>query len=245
MIADFITAEYADRYATIDQLVDAVAAVKKKISRSTVIWNVNELIKQDKAIRVGRGVYEFRYKPYFEMILTEESKSACALILKNFKYLKATVMDTSSLSQFMNLQPFSTVVVIEVRKKAMESVLTMLRRTGLAACLKKDFVAFEKYTNPSVPIIVCPEYSANPTLIESDGVRVANIEKILVDLVCDKMIYGQYQGAELSNIFMGATKKYRVNYSQLLKYAALRKRKTEVIFYLNECAEYKEIRGLL
>ncbi|GHU61982.1 hypothetical protein AGMMS49983_02650 [Clostridia bacterium] len=245
MVADFITTEYAGRYATIDQIVDAIAAAKKKISRSTVIWNVNELIKQDKAIRVGRGVYEFRYKPYFEMKLTEDAETVRELLLKDFKYMKATVTDTVSLSQFMNLQPFSTTVVIEVRKKAVDSVLTMLRRSNLAACSKKDFDVFEKYANSTVPVIVCPEYSANPSLIENNGIRIANIEKILVDLVCDKRIYGQYQGEELNNIFMGATKKYRVNYSQLLKYAALRKRKADVIFCLNQCDEYREIKGLL
>jgi hypothetical protein len=245
MVADYITTEYAERYATINQIVDAIAATKEKIPRSTIIWNINELIKRGKAIRVGRGVYEFRYKPYFEMQLTVEAENACALIRKNFRYMKATVTDTLALSQFMNLQPFSAAVVIEVRKKAVDSVLAMLRRDGLDAVAKKDFSIFEKYRNPAVPIIVCPEYSANPTLIENNGIRIANIEKILVDLVCGGNIYGQYQGEELNNIFIGATKKYRINYSQLLKYATLRKRKDEVVLYLNECEGYREVRGLL
>jgi hypothetical protein len=124
-------------------------------------------------------------------------------------------------------------------------VLSILRRNNLDAISKKDFRVYEKYAKPATSIIVCPEFSANPTLIEDNGIRTANIEKMLVDLVCDNNIYGQYQGEELSNIFIGATKIYRVNYSQLLKYATLRKKKDTVISYLNECDEYRKIRELL
>ena len=68
---------------------------------------------------------------------------------------------------------------------------------------------------------------------------------MLVDLVCDEEVYGQYQGEELTNIFRGATRNYTVNYSQVLKYAASRKRKDAVHEMLLYTDVYVKIRTLL
>ena len=95
------------------------------------------------------------------------------------------------------------------------------------------------------PFIIRPELAVNPNLPQEGNVRTANLEKILVDLVCDDDIYGQYQGEELLNIYQNATYGYIVNYSQMLKYATARKKKALVLEMLQETDMYKKIRDLL
>lgn len=121
----------------------------------------------------------------------------------------------------------------------------MLLNNKMEAFTKKDFGKLEKYVRSTQPVIISGEFSINPKLSCKNNVCCANLEKLLVDLVCDEKIYGQYQGQELENIYQNSMAKYAVNYSQILKYAAARKRKTDVEALLLTTEEYKKVRDLL
>jgi hypothetical protein len=181
----------------------------------------------------------------FQATVSDSAKSACALLAEKFRYLVMTVTDTVSLSEFMNLLPFSTVVTLEVKKAAVDGVLSALRKSGADAYAKQDFTQMERYVSSTQTIVVRPELSVNPNLKKEGNLRRANLEKILVDMVCDQDIYGQYQGEELQNIYIGATERYAINYSQMLKYAAARKKKPNVIELLQDTNEFRKVRDLL
>jgi hypothetical protein len=113
------------------------------------------------------------------------------------------------------------------------------------AYAKKDFARLERYISSSQPVVIRPELAVNPNLPKENNIRTANLEKILVDLVCDADIYRQYQGEELQNIYKNATEMYAVNYSQLLKYAAARKKKAEVLDMLRDSGEFMKVKNLI
>jgi hypothetical protein len=232
---------FAGQYCSVERLTEQYP----DIPRSTVIWNINGLVKQGKASRVGRGLYSFVAKPQFQSSVSAGTETACDLLSEKFRYLPVTVTDTTALSEFMNLLPFSTVVSLETKKSAADSVLSALRKGGIEAYAKRDFIRMERYVSSSQPIVVRSELTVNPSLPQKNNLRRANLEKILVDLVCDEDIYSQYQGEELRNIYVGATERYAVNYSQLLKYAAARKKKPEVVELLQDTTEFQKVRDLL
>ncbi len=236
---------WSGKYCTIDEIADLLAAENAQVSRQTVIWSINDLVKQGKAVRVGRGVYLIAPKKQFHPVMSATAKSACSLLADKFRYLDITVTDTGFLGEFMNLQPFSTVVTLEVKKSAVNAVLSAMRKEGFDAYNKNDYPKMERYITTAQPIFIRPEFAVNPTMAKEGNVRLANIEKTLVDLVCDEDIYGQYQGEELQNIFQNATKRYAINYSQLLKYAGARKRKETVMQILQNTDEYQKVRNLL
>lgn len=236
---------WGKKYCTIDEIVDSLTVENAQVSRQTVIWSINDLVKQGKAVRVGRGVYLIAPKKQFSPVMSATAKSACSLLADKFRYLDVTVTDTGFLSEFMNLQPFSTVVTLEVKKSAVNAVLSAMRKAGFDAYDKNDYPKMERYITTAQPILIRPELAINPTIAKDCNVRLANIEKTLVDLVCDEDIYGQYQGEELQNIFQNATKRYAINYSQLLKYAGARKRKETVMQILQNTDEYQKVRNLL
>jgi len=113
------------------------------------------------------------------------------------------------------------------------------------AYAKRDFPRLERYITSSQPFVIRPELSVNPKLPQDGNVRTATLEKILVDLICDEAIYGQYQAGELRNIYINATDSYTVNFSQLLRYATARKKKAPVLEMLSATDVYNRIRGLL
>jgi hypothetical protein len=240
-----ILEEFNGQYCTTDMIVEFVEGAIRGALRKTIIWNINDLIRQGKAVRVGRGVYGFMSKKRFNPAMSEASRRVCSIIHNNFKYLIVTVTDTSVLGQFMNLQPFSTVVVIEARKSATGAVLSALRKEGVEAYAKRDYAKLEQYVSSPQTFLIRPELSVNPNLTQYDNVRASSLEKILVDLVCDYDIYGQYQGEELINIYKNSTFDYAVNISQVLKYAAARKKKASVLAILQETDVYDKIRGFI
>jgi len=242
---DIIIAEWSGKYCTIDDISSSVMMSYSGISRKTIIWKINQLIKEDKAVRVGRGVYLIAYKKRFTQSISATAEKACNLLSNNLKYLEITLTDTSSLGELMVLQPFSSVINIEVKKTAVNAVVSTLRKENLLAYRKNDFPRIERYVDSNQPILIRPELSVNPTMPKKNNVRLAPIEKILVDLVCDADIYGQYQDSELGNIYNNATELYAVNYSQILKYAAARGKKDDVIKNLQETSEYQKVRPLL
>ena len=237
--------KFNGQYCSIGDIAAYIEELNGETPRKTVIWNVNDLVRQGKAVRLGRGVYGFMPKTRFEPMMGEAAKRACSLLYDKFRYLDVTVTDSGVLGQFMNLQPFSTVVVMEAKKSATGAVLSALRKEGVDAYAKKDYPALERYVSSSQPFVVRPVLSVNPNLPRDKNVRATNLEKLLVDLICDEDIYGQYQGEELQNIYRNATGSYAINYSQMLKYAAARKKKTAVLEMLKDTGEYMKIRSFL
>lgn len=237
--------KYDGKYCSIDEIVSFVEGLNEGVSRKTVIWNVNDLIRQGKAVRVGRGVYGFMPMKRFSPVLSETARRVCSVLHDKFRYLVVTVTDSAVLGQFMNLQPFSTIVVLETKKTATGAVLSALRKEEVDAYAKSDYKKLEHYFSTPQLFLVRPELSVNPILTQKGNIRISSLEKILVDLVCDDDIYGQYQGEELRNIFQGSTNGYAINYSQMLKYAAARKKKDSVQEMLQDTEVFSKIRSLI
>jgi hypothetical protein len=236
---------FDSRYANIDEVVSFVQKSEPNLDRKTIIWTVNELVKQNKATRVGRGIYSFAPKAVYKPKMTEQAAEVSDIIQDNFKYVTATISDTAWLNEFMSLQPFSSVTEVEVNEPAVEPLVSMLRQKNFDAFSKKNSNAAIKYSVTAQPIIVSKLMDTNALIPYSKAIRMAGLEKVLVDLVCDAEIYGQYQGAELENIYRNSTEKYAVNYSRILQYAAKRGRKKQVEELLMKTKEYKSIRSKL
>ena len=65
-----------------------------------------------------------------------------------------------------------------------------------------------------------------------EKINVPRLEKILVDLFCDKDLLYAYQGSELSNIFQKAFSTYALNISSLVNYSRRRAREKELIDFI-------------
>ena len=242
---DIIITQWGGKYCTIDDISSSVMEKCTNLSRKTVIWKINQLIKENKAVRVGRGVYLIAQKKKFCLEISNTAREACNVLAESLKYLEITLTDTNVLGKLMVLQPFSSIINLEVKKTAVNAVVSTLRKSKIPAYRKNDFPYLERYVDSSQPILVRPELSINPTMQKENNVRLATIEKILVDLVCDTDIFGQYQDNELTNIYRNATEIYAINYSQIIKYATARGKKDDVIKNLRETSEYDKVRFLL
>jgi len=88
----------------------------------------------------------------------------------------------------------------------MESVFYEMQNQGKNAYLNPSDEIIDKHmTSRKSPLIILPLVSEAPTQ-EIDGIRTITIEKILVDLVSNKMLFAAHQGSELKIICQSIVK---------------------------------------
>ncbi len=87
--------------------------------------------------------------------------------------------------------------------------------------------------------VVQPLISESPTQ-EINGNTTVTIEKMLVDIFCDPIVFSAQQGSEMDQIFKEAFEKYTISESKMLRYASRRRKKTELDNYLNEISKYRQ-----
>lgn len=89
------------------------------------------------------------------------------------------------------------------------------------------------------PWIVKSLVSEAPTQLVN-GIPTVTIEKLLVDIFCDPVIFNAQQGSEMNQIFSEAFEKYSISESKMLRYASRRRKKKELDNYLNETSKYRQ-----
>lgn len=90
----------------------------------------------------------------------------------------------------------------------------------------------DKYVvNASEPIIITRLTTEAPTQ-KVNKVVTQTIEKLLVDIYCDPILFAAQQGAELKRIYQTAFDKYNVNNTKMLRYASRRNKREEIKDYI-------------
>ena len=161
-----------------------------------------------------------------------EISSLTKSIYKNLKaafpYANFCVWNPSVLNEFMQHQPNRFFLLVETDKEITNSAFYFLRDIKKSVFITPTSDILEKYiVNEKEVVIIKPLISEAPTQI-INKVETATIEKILVDIFCDDVIFSAQQGAEMRTIFKEAFTKYTINQSKMLRYADRRRKKEEL-----------------
>ncbi|MBX2932028.1 MAG: hypothetical protein KF781_08795 [Chitinophagaceae bacterium] len=128
----------------------------------------------------------------------------------------------------MQHQPNRFFVLVETDKETTNSVFYFLREIKKSVFIEPTKDILEKYVlKENEVFIVKPLISEAPTQ-NINGVETATIEKMLVDIFCDDVIFSAQQGAEMRTIFIETFRKYTINQSKMLRYADRRRKKEEL-----------------
>ncbi len=197
-------------------------------------WRVYTLVQQGILERIGRGRFVLGKQQTYLPEISAQHKRMYNKILKVFPFLEVCIWNTSILNEFMTHQPFRFFTLVETQKDALSAVFHYLKESHSAVFLDPGSEILENYLPENkMPVFVLPLVSETP-LQTVDGVKVATLEKILVDLFCKPKLFNAYQGSELSNIYCGAFERYTVNLNKLLRYARRRGKQNEIQNYLNK-----------
>lgn len=201
---------------------------EKDIKQTTVNWRVHTLVQSGVLQRIGRGKFTLGEGRNYVPEISSVTKSIFKKLKAEFPFANLCVWNTSVLNEFMQHQPNRFFVLVETDKETTNSVFYFLREIKKSVFVEPTNDILEKYiVNEKEIFIVKPLISEAPTQ-NINGVETTTIEKMLVDIFCDDIIFSAQQGAEMRTIFKEAFAKYTINQSKMLRYADRRRKKGEL-----------------
>lgn len=216
---------------TVFETQDIVAfyeQTEKDIKQTTVNWRVHTLVQSGVLQRIGRGKFTLGESKNYIPEISSATKAIFKKLIAEFPYANLCVWNTYVLNEFMQHQPNRFYVLVETDKETTNSVFYFLREIKKSVFVEPTNDILEKYiVNEKEIFIIKPLISEAPTQNMS-GVETATIEKMLVDIFCDEVIFSAQQGAEMRTIFKEAFAKYTINQSKMLRYAGRRRKKEEL-----------------
>ena len=204
----------------------------RSVPKATAHWRIYKLIETGVLQRIGRGLYRVGTETVYHPELPRNLKSIYQKIREQFPYAAICAWHTSCLNEFTIHQPGKHTLLIEVEKDVAESVFNFLNEQHKEVFLNPSKEVYHRYVSGKKEgIVILPLISEAPTQVINNTATVT-IEKILVDIFCDSVIFAPFQGNEMRNIFKTAMQKYTVNMSTLKRYAFRRGKKEELENYI-------------
>jgi hypothetical protein len=188
--------------------------------------------------RIGRGKFIIGEGKNYVPEISSKMKAINSKLKKEFPYLKICIWDSSVLNEFMLHQPGRFYLLIEVEKEAIQSVFYFLKEAKYPIFVEPTNDILEKYSFGVKETLIVKSLVSEAPIQNIKDVNTASLEKMLVDIFCDDVIFSAHQGNEMRIIFKEALTKYSVNQSRMLRYANRRRKKEHFKSYLDSILIY-------
>lgn len=210
------------------------------MKKTTINWRIYNLVQKGVLTRIGRGKFTIGTTRSYSPKLTTKQISIFKKVASEFPFISICIWSTSVINEFMLHQPGRFYQLIEVEKDVIESLFYFLKDKNMSVYIDPSPELIKRYMmDEKEPWIVKPLVSESPTQ-KINGIITVTIEKMLVDIFCDSIIYSAQQGSEMDYIFKEAFEKYTISESKMLRYASRRRKKSELDNYLNEISKYRQ-----
>lgn len=193
------------------------------IESKSVYREIGKLIQDNRITRLGRGQYIAGSKAKYDYTPSEDLKKVEKVIRRQFSDLDFRIGEAYQLNWFVNHQISRNVVVVDVEKMLTESVFFTLREK-FHTLLRPGMKEMANYIQDGT-VIVQNLVSGSPSAKDNN---IAPLEKLLVDIVCDKKYLNFIQKSEFSGIYENAFASYNINRAAMLRYAGRRSCREEV-----------------
>jgi len=215
---------------TTKDIIRTYQVIDPAIPISTVRWRIHSLVQHGLLQQIGRGEYRFGEACLFVPTIYPLTERLSRLMRREFPYAAFCQWDMAMANSFSHYMINYQVYFLDVEYDVLETVYHMVKerrsKTILYSKIDDSLSGYDKY------VVVRPLVTGSP-LQMVDGTPMATLEKILVDLACEKM-FRPYQDGEITEIFSNAFSAYTVNISKMLRYAGRRGRRQQIQDILNE-----------
>ncbi len=232
---------------TRNELLDFYNLYEPELNNRTFGWRVFELKKKHVIHSVGRGIYAINRRAPFQAVEEPIYREIHEQIMGQLSVLGEhrlkkeiyCIWDTKWMNRYIDQQLFKTFIVLEISEPYLETVFFGLKDCGLTnVFIKPNREMFSRYImDTENPVVLKPLYTRSPIKKEK-GIRYASIEKILVDVYCDKQYFDFLHGSEMNNFTQNVIAMHNIDFSKLINYAARRRCREELrnilIMYLDD-----------
>jgi hypothetical protein len=212
------------------------------LKESTFRWRLHQLKAKKIITPITKDLFTLSSKPDFRPVSGEFESKVSYLIEKQFPGLKYCIWSSKSVNEFMLHLPGTFITILHVEKDALEPVYEFLKSQHKGAVyFQPDEKVINRYIfEAELPIILQSLISKAP--LQKVGKIVSiTIEKMIVDLFCEKNLFVAYQGSELVHIINSAYERYAVNFTTLLHYARRRGRELDLKHFLKEKTDIPKV----
>ena len=219
------------------ELLEFLKVGTEGVSAGTVHVLLNRLVECGKLAKVGRGLFSLSNKsqPPYVYTPSDAENAMSADLKRKFPFVTCCVWKANAITPFMQHIPSMSFTLVDVERIAMEAVFQHLQGqypTNMIL-LNPSQSDCDRYLNMDNIIVVRPLIVEAP-LSSYQGINTPSIEKILVDIVSDK-VFDYAGGAELYHIYNNVLESVDVNQKKLLRYASRRNRKERIVQILKYC----------
>lgn len=213
---------------------------EKEVKLSTVNWRIYSMIQMGVLQRIGRGKFTLGEERNYLPEISPKMKSIYSKVKREYPYIDVCIWNTSSFNEFMIHQPFKFYYLLELDKEATSSIFYFLKELNFSVFLEPTMDILEKYMPENKEIIIIKSLITEAPLISVKGIKTASIEKMLVDIFCDEILFSAQQGSEMRTIFETAFTKYTINQSKMLRYANRRRKKESFNEFINTISNLRQ-----
>ena len=215
------------------ELLGLLKRIKPNLADTTYHWSISCLIRDGKIFRRGYDAYSLslgeelrEYQPFY----SDETKNLINLIANRYPHVSFTVFETVLMNDFLNHLIAQNTIFVQVEKESSIYVFRYLQDEGYDNVLYKPRQDDMTLYWSKGCIIVTDMVSEAP--LRAVEPHVITLEKMLVDMLADKLILASYSKAEYTDVIEQAESRFFLDKKRMLRYAKRRNRYKEICNYL-------------
>lgn len=170
--------------------------------------------------------------PEYEPCYTGFASSLIEKVAGQFPHISFTVFETVLMNDFLNHLIAQDTVFIQCEKDAGVFVFRFLQDEGFTNVMYKPSKKELGLYWSKNQVIVTDMVSEAP--LSTSSPHAITLEKMLVDMYCDKLIRDTYSRAEYPSVVEQAVKTYRLDRPKMLRYARRRNKDREISQFLQD-----------
>jgi hypothetical protein len=235
-IIEQLKREFAGReFFSREELFDFYKHFDPELKETTFRWRIYDLKKKQIITPISRELFTLSFKPMYKPNLGDTERKISSKIEKQFPSLKFCIWSTQIVNEFMLHIPGKFLTILQVEREAMEPVYSFLKDQNFRnVFFQPEEKEIELYIyEAETALILQPLVSKSP-IQKVKKIPTITLEKLIVDLYCDKKLFAAFQGSELVHIINNIYKRYSIDFTKLFHYAKRRGKEVEVIDFFSE-----------
>ncbi len=198
---------------------------------STIYWRVHYLVDKGVIQRIGHGLYKIGKEVNFEPEIGRREVTIYNHLKRDLPFLDCCIWSLDAIKEFVQHIPNVKFSIVEVERHSVESVYYLLEDKYKYVFYKSSKDLRNAYVHGVQNAILIRPLVTEAPVQETGKVTTVTLEKLLVDVMFDDE-FEFLRGFEMTHIFRNAFEKYTINQSKMLRYAARKQKKNELITFL-------------
>lgn len=203
-----------------NEIYGLVKRQKQDVSEQKLKWILYELERDGVLSRIGTKRYIAGVKKYtYE--LRKESKAIDEFISSSFPEANYVIWESTQLNEWVNFLLNQNTIFIDVEKELFDFVIDgLMEELGneYTILINPDEQTVSRYGRDNL-VIVKKLFSRSPSDKKEHKIK---LEKLMVDLLCDKYYSWMLDSSAIEDVFAGVKKNYAIDATKMLNYAKRR-----------------------